>query len=252
MAQETANTSIGQSQSAVVPSAVGVPAVVVFQEQVEIPLGLRSLDDFRRWAVSEAFPEGGRIDYLAGRIEVDMSPENLFCHGALKTEICTVLQQRVKRESRGRLFIDRTRVTSPSAQLSVEPDIVFVSRESLANRLIEPMPYEHPEEDQFIEFEGTPDMVVEIVSISSVGKDTIRLPKLYWDAGVNEYWLADARKEQLIFQVHRRGASGFEPVATDADGFQRSVVMDCDYRLDRYRDVDGYWNYNLLERPFNK
>ncbi|OHB83603.1 MAG: hypothetical protein A2V98_16150 [Planctomycetes bacterium RBG_16_64_12] len=46
---------------------------VVFEERVEIPLNLRSLADFRRWATSDDFPERGRIDYVAGRIEVDMS-----------------------------------------------------------------------------------------------------------------------------------------------------------------------------------
>ena len=62
-------------------------ATVMFEEQVEVPLNLQSLEDFRRWALSSAFPERGRIDFLAGRIEVDMSPEDLFTHGTLKGEI---------------------------------------------------------------------------------------------------------------------------------------------------------------------
>jgi hypothetical protein len=45
---------------------------VIFEEQGEIPL-VQSLADFRKWATSDEFPEHVRIDYLAGRIEVDMS-----------------------------------------------------------------------------------------------------------------------------------------------------------------------------------
>ena len=37
------------------------------------------------------FPESGRIDYLNGSIEVDMSPEDLFVHGRLKATFVRVL-----------------------------------------------------------------------------------------------------------------------------------------------------------------
>ena len=60
-----------------------------------------------------------------------MSPEDLFCHGTLKTEIIGVLYRRVKQEALGHLFTDSTRVSCPQADLSAEPDIVFVSHEAL-------------------------------------------------------------------------------------------------------------------------
>ena len=60
---------------------------VIFEDQVRIPLGMGSLDRFRRWARSGEFPEQGRIDYLNGEIEVDMSPEDLLTHGIVKSAI---------------------------------------------------------------------------------------------------------------------------------------------------------------------
>ena len=104
---------------------------VIFEEQVEIPLDLRTLADFRTWALSDAFPQRGRIDFIGGRIEVDMSPEDFFCHGTLKTEIVRVLSYRVKTDNLGHLVIDSTRVSCPEADLSAEPDIVFVSHDTL-------------------------------------------------------------------------------------------------------------------------
>ena len=83
-----------------------------------------------------------------------MSPENLYCHGALKMEMSTVLNQRIKRENRGRLYSDSTRVVCPAVQLSVEPDLVFVSRASYSGGQIVSVPNARNEEDQFIEFEG--------------------------------------------------------------------------------------------------
>ena len=81
---------------------------VIFEEQLEIPW-VQSLEDFRQWATSDEFPERVRIDYLAGRIEVDMSPEDFFCHGTPKTEIVSVLAPLVKRENLGYLVSDQMR-----------------------------------------------------------------------------------------------------------------------------------------------
>ena len=60
---------------------------IIIENTFEIPLGLRSLDEFRRWTHSAEFPERGRIDYAEERIEVDTSPEDLFTHGAPKGDI---------------------------------------------------------------------------------------------------------------------------------------------------------------------
>jgi hypothetical protein len=38
---------------------------IIFEEQIEIPLGLGSLAEFRDWTATDAFPQRGRIDYLA-------------------------------------------------------------------------------------------------------------------------------------------------------------------------------------------
>ena len=103
---------------------------VIFEERIEVPLDLRSLAEFRRWAFSDDFPERGRIDYINGRVEVDMSPEEVYCHGTLKSEIHGVLWNRVKRERLGDIFVDSTRISSVEANLSAEPDIVFVSHAS--------------------------------------------------------------------------------------------------------------------------
>jgi hypothetical protein len=62
------------------------PTSVIFEERIEVPLTMRSLADFRLWALSDDFPETGRIDFIAGKIEVDMAPEEFFCHGGVKTE----------------------------------------------------------------------------------------------------------------------------------------------------------------------
>ncbi|MCZ6792129.1 MAG: Uma2 family endonuclease [Planctomycetota bacterium] len=89
-----------------------MPTTLVFEDQFEMPLDLRTLEDFRRWALSDDFPQRGRIDFVGDRIEVDMSPEDLFTHGTLKTEILGVLHQHIKQGDLGHLFSDCTRVAT--------------------------------------------------------------------------------------------------------------------------------------------
>ena len=221
---------------------------VLFEEQIEIPLGIQSLADFRRWAISDQFPETGRIDFVAGRIEVDMSPEDFFCHGTLKTELIIVLGRRVKEAGIGHLVTDSTRVSCPDAGLSVEPDIVFISDETLAAGRVRLVPKSGGKPGQYVEVEGPPDLVVEIVSDTSVRKDTERLPAAYFQAGVREFWLADARNEPVVFRIHRRGPSGFQPVDPQPDGFQPSAVFKRHFRLDAHRDDRNYWAFDLREQ----
>lgn len=219
------------------------------EEQIEIPLSIRCLADFRRWATSQGYPERGRIDYLAGSIEVEMSPEDFFCHGTLKGEIYARLHDRVKRLGLGHVVSDRTRVSCPAADLSVEPDIVFLSHDSLGTGQVQLVPKAGEGPGRYIEVEGPPDLVVEVVSDASVIKDTRRLPELYFRAGVLEYWLADARGAELLFRIHRRGPSAFEAVVPDAEGFQASSLFSCAFRLEGTRDDRFHWAFDLRERP---
>ena len=221
---------------------------VVIEEQVEIPTDIQSLADFRRWALSDDFPERGRIDYLAGRIEVDMAPESFFCHGTLKVEISSVLARLVKRGKLGYVVTDCTRVSSVPGDLSAEPDIVFISHESLAEGRACLIPGASGRTGHYVEVEGAPDLIVEIVSDSSAAKDTRRLPKAYFKAGVREFWLADARREPLAFRIHCRGRSSFRAVERDAEGFQRSAVFGRRFRLEGHLDAEGHWAFDLLHR----
>ncbi len=221
---------------------------VIFEERVEIPF-FHSLSEFRAWALSDDFPERGRIDYIGGRIEVDMSPENLFFHGSIKTEVVGELRDVVRSAGGGYLFSDRTRVSSPDADLSAEPDVVYLSAETIDSGRVRLVPSAGGEPDSYVELEGAPDLVVEIVSDSSVAKDTKRLPISYWRAGIAEYWLVDARRERVLFRIDARGADGYGPAPVDGEGFQLSTVFGRRFRLERRRDARGRWVFDLQSQP---
>ncbi len=217
---------------------------IALGEDLEIPF-VGSLSEFRQWALSEDFPERGRIDYLTGRIEVDMTPEDYYTHGTLKVEVIGVLRNIVKSGDLGDLQSDRTRVSCPEADLSVEPDLVFLSHEAFDSGRVSLTAKASGEADRYVEVVGSPDLVVEIVSDHSVKKDTVRLFEAYWKAGVTEYWLMDARGDELAFQINWRGGTGFEPAPSDVDGFQQSAVFQHWFRLERRRGRRGGWAFDL-------
>jgi len=62
---------------------------------------------------------------------------------------------------------------------------------------------------------------------------------LCYRAGVEEFWLVDARGRDLLFPIHRHGPTAYEPVETDAGGYQYSTVLNCHDRLDRTRNRQG-------------
>ncbi len=219
-------------------------ATILLEEQIEIPT-IYDLAGFRHWALSEDFPDRGRIDYIAGKIEVDMSPEDLFTHGELKVEVSCEIKNRVKQLDLGHVYVDSARVSSLAGSLSAEPDVMVITYPAIDEHRVSFIPKATGDKDRYVEIEGGPDLVVEIVSDSSVKKDTLRLPIAYYQAGVREYWLIDARGEELSFQLLRRGSAAFEPTPADADSYQRSEVLNAQYRLDRSRHQRGHWVYQL-------
>lgn len=220
-------------------------AAVILEDELLITAEVHHLEAFRRWAHSEDFPERGRIDYLGGEIEVAMSPEDLYTHGAVKTSIATTLHRIVAEADRGTVFVDRTRVSSPEAELSAEPDVVVALDESFDQGRLREIPSAGGQPGRFIELEGAPDLVVEILSDSSTGKDTRRLPPLYARAGIPELWLVDARGDELSFQVKTLEDAGYLPMEPDADGWRDSPVLGLKVRLSRTMTRRRRWRYVL-------
>ncbi|MBX6314602.1 MAG: Uma2 family endonuclease [Isosphaeraceae bacterium] len=143
----------------------------------------------------------------------------------------------------GEFYSDRTLVTNEATELSTEPDGTFVTWESFeAGRVVLWPHQDRPEE--FIELVGTPDWVLEVVSRSSVAKDTEGLRAAYHRAGVPEYWLIDARHEAIDFQILRHRRDRYVAAAAGG-GWRRSAVFGRRFHLERRRNRVRRWSYSL-------
>jgi Uma2 family endonuclease len=190
------------------------------------------------------FPEHGRVDFLAGEIWIDMSEEQLFSHVRVKGEFGRVLLGLEREDRRGFYLVDGARVSHPEADLSAVPDGVFLLNESVQAMRVQLVPGAG---GGHIRLLGGPDVVLEVISDSSVQKDTVRLRELYWKAGVREYWLADARRDPAKFIILRAGAKGFV-AARKQGGWLRSEVLGKSFRLVQHADPLGHPAYTLEVR----
>ena len=207
----------------------------------------RSLDGFRAWAHSDDFPQRGRVSFINGEILIDMSPEELEKHSKVKSEIGSVLHRLCRELNLGTYYPDGTLLTNDDAELSTEPDGLFASWEAFrSGRLTRAPRKDHP--DEFVELRGSPDWVMEIISRSSVAKDTARLRESYHRARIAEYWLINALEKQIDFQILTYRASGYA-AAKSRQGWRRSPVFGHDFRLRRQRDELGDWQYELDYKP---
>jgi Uma2 family endonuclease len=228
------------------PTATGdLPGDVLL---IRMPTSAATLAGFRAWFQSDDFPEQGRISFIGQEIFIDMSKERLESHVAVKTEVTRVLATLVLDHDLGKFYSDDTRVSNEAADLSNEPDATFVSWKSRQEERVRAVPCAGERPGDFAELEGTPDWVLEIVSPSSVLKDTERLRERYHRAGIPEYWRIDARGEEVRFEVLLHRPGGYAPAPRRA-GWQKSRVFGCSFRLQRQRDRLREWQYQLQVRP---
>ena len=207
-----------------------------------IPTSAHTLPGFREWSYSDSFPEHGTITFLGGEIIIDLSPERIESHGDVKSEVCRVVGNLVVTEDRGKFYLDRMRFVHEPAGISNEPEALFMSWEALIEKRIRKVPAAN--EKDYVEFEGTPDWVLEIVSPSSVFKDTVKLRERYHRANIPEYWLIDAREAKILFEILHHAPDSYRRSPAKR-GWQYSNVFGKHFRLSRIKDRLGDSAYRL-------
>jgi Uma2 family endonuclease len=217
---------------------------IELEQDVQIPPGIGDVNAFRRWATSDDFPERGRFAFLGHRLWVDLTMEQIFTHNLVKTRISSALDSLVVANGFGYYHCDGVLLTHPEVGLSTEPDGVFVSYESLRRGRVQ---LTQGKAGGYVELVGSPDMILEVVSDRSVHKDTVELRRLYFEAGVPEYWLVDARGATPQFDLLRRGRRLYR-ASRRQEGWVRSAVFDRAFRLTQQTDPLGHPQYQLQVR----
>jgi Uma2 family endonuclease len=217
-------------------------ATVIFPGgHLHVPAWVTDIDTFRRWTDTTDYPEDGNIWWLRGEVWADMSKEQIFTHLFVKQEFFRVLGNLAKSECPGVVIPDGLLLSNVTADISGNPDATYISTATLDTDRVNLI---QGATGGFVEIEGAPDMVLEVVSDSSVGKDTETLLVAYWKAGIPEYWLADAREDELTFDIFRRGPKGYKRTPKK-HGWIASAVFAKSFRLSVKTDPAGRPDYTL-------
>jgi len=211
---------------------------------LHIPASVADIASFRRWADTEEFPERGNIWWLCGEVWADMSKEQIFTHVALKGAIFGVLFWLVRTSKPGLILPDGAFLTNLPADIAGKPDAMFLSVETIDSDRVR---FVEGARSGYVEVEGAPDMVLEVVSDSSVNKDTDVLIDAYWQAGIPEYWLVDARGADPRFDIFRHGPKGYRRSAKK-HGWVASAAFGRSFRLSSRTDKAGRPDYTLEVR----
>ena len=209
---------------------------------VRIPAEVNGkLSGFRAWVTSDEFPEKWRVSFLDGAILFNMTEET-ETHNKVKGAVQFTLHRINKKARSGTVYVDGVQLSNKAANLSTCPDAIYISRETLRSGRVKRV--QRKGRNEYIELEGTPDVVVEVVSRSSRRKDLVDLPALYHRAGIPEYWMVDALGDEVDFKILRRGPRQYIPLPSQR-GWVESPVLSRRFKLFRQRDEDGDWQYDL-------
>jgi Uma2 family endonuclease len=218
---------------------------VIHPGAVVIPAWVDDLETFTRWSESRAYPQRCHVFFLRGEIWVDRSPEELFTHNQVRLEITTVLKELDRARGNGYLFGRGARFLNGKADISVEPDILFVSFDRLRDGLAK---FGGRPRCEPTRIEGSPDCVIEVLSNVSEKNEIVLLRHAYFDAGVREYWIVDGRGSEARLSVLKRQARNFVTSRPDANGWCWSEVFRNAFRITRTTDPLGNPKFTLEHR----
>lgn len=130
-----------------------------------------------------ALPEDGRrYEILAG--DLYMSPSPMTAHQVVVGNLFGILRAHVRAAKLGRVFVAPYDVVLGRHDV-VEPDLIYVSK---ANESI----------ITGSNIQGTPDLLIEVLSDSTRDRDLRDKRNLYARSGVAHYWLVDPTGPRAI------------------------------------------------------
>ena len=174
-------------------------------------------------------PEGAGYELLNG--ELIMAPSPNMAHQHTQTNLDWEIQTFVRAGDLGWVYSAPTDVYLTDTDV-VQPDILYFSKERSHIRTTKNV-------------RGAPDLVVEILSLSTSANDWGYKKDLYERHGVREYWLVDPYAKQVIVMLLEDGKFEIEGVYREDDTVRATALEG--FELDLGRVFDEVFEEILAE-----
>jgi Uma2 family endonuclease len=157
----------------------------------------------------EALPEGAPYQLIEG--ELVMSPAPTPYHQYILFELAARFRDHVRDRQIGKIYVAPLDVYLSEEDV-FQPDILFISRDRAA--IVKEK-----------NVQGAPDLIVEVLPLSTSYYDLSAKKRTYEAAGVWEYWIVDPMAKRI--EVYESREHRFELASEAAhSGMVRSKVMD--------------------------
>jgi Uma2 family endonuclease len=169
-----------------------------------------------RCADYDALPDEPRCELILGRFYLSPAPSPLH---QMVTFLLGQHLFAIAKATGGVLFLAPLDVVLADHSV-VQPDILYLS--AARRGLV-----------QGRRIEGSPDLIVEVLSPGNLRRDQDEKLALYAQSGVREYWIANPVEREFLFLVNREGQ--FVVVRPTGAEYRSAVVPEV--RL----DVEAFW-----------
>ena len=173
----------------------------------------------RRWTVAEYLAETDECPrYELYRGELIEIPSPTFTHQELVFAICALIKEHVGARGLGRVALAPLDVVFDDEN-TAQPDVIYVSNENAG--IIRGHIY------------GAPDLVVEILSPSSIRRDRYEKLGLYAEFGVREYWIVDMANRSAEILALRDGRFAVHSTAVLSGKVSSLVLQGLEVEVER-------------------
>lgn len=169
--------------------------------------------------------EGAFLEWIDGQV-IGFKP-NSFSHQLIQGFLLSLLSLFVEKNN-FRQVIGSFVMKLENQRRGREPDILFVSKER-----------EHLFRKNYLD--GAADLVVEIISPESIGRDRGEKFVEYEAAGIKEYWIVDP--DRKITEFYRLGEDGYYNLIPTPEG-----VFHCEVLKGFFLRVEWLWQKPLPTR----
>jgi Uma2 family endonuclease len=175
----------------------------------------------RRWTYEEycKLDDDQRYEIIEGNLLMAPAPDTF--HQSWVGELYLILHDHLKARTLGKVFVSPVDVVLDSKN-TVQPDLVVVLSANLG--II-----------QHRAIFGTPDLLIELVSASSVRRDRYDKRELYARFGVKEYWIGDPANRSLEILTLKAGQYELHCAAEEKGELTSLVLPGLEFNLPEIR-----------------
>ncbi len=142
-----------------------------------------------------------------------MAPSPFGFHQNIISNLVLLIGNHAKLHKSGKILTSPLDVIFEEGYNVLQPDLIYIKKENMS--IFDSNGHIH----------GVPDLLIEIISASSVSRDTVEKFKIYEKYGVNEYWIVFPEQKVIEVFVLKDGKYSLLCSTENSEGIVTSIVL---------------------------